>query len=1003
MTVKTRATHGNEPRGHDLSTAIGAARWLLIAPLPFLACCGGEGSNRQPITEWAADQIAIVVSSEAPDALRWAAEDAQGTIDAATGHAPDLVADAGATDAPFLLLVDQGSCPGGLGPEDYTVQDGEHEGRPSLAFCGGGLLGRQFAVYAYLEALGVRFVHPEQTFVPSLAALPAGLPPELGREVHSPPLEVRGFHEHTQHPLELLEALITDDQNEVERAYRYIDWLVRNRQNLAQWILLDSVPQDEMLTQAQRVIDYAHARGVRVSAVTSFNEEQQNAHVLIDTHDASDDIEDLRAGLDALMTASWDSIVLNIGSSEFSETDDVETVAWMDETARHLGQIAPETLAYTSNHVPAGLLSETYGVSFYDLPRFAVPEMGAYVHTTMCYGLEGPAPVYGNADFSRQRIFLVDQVDDRNIIYYPESAWWLTFDNAIPLFLPVYLRVRAADLGFVGGVDGVQGHVTFSSGREWGYWLTDLAIAHHSWEPSLTLREVLDELLAPIDSRAADIIDRMAESQWSWLVEERLMPFLTAEDLPTEIGYRAGVVFHDLAPGPSEVMAFDPEALDDLSEQLESLEAFCEELDGFAGELAALPDDGDVASFQVMRPTETAGSARQPATIDAEPLLDELRDGAEVTAARCWNALYNYRGLVAARTLALELPTGDDPAALLAQAAEQTARAAEIVGRRETAYRYEPGRTSDHEDTGGAGASNVTDYPYRVYGRTHVLYFWHRRDLLTAEAVGGEGRQLVIGPQQLLVGETITVDATEAGLDEGADVSVTWGDGGEDAAPAGVAALFEHTYAAPSQPVLRVTATAEGEAVSLELPVSAATALFTLPAESFDLIEPADATAEMVLRPFFPTLQLGFNGGSAEAPEASLGFDRDQDGVVEHGTVVFLPPGERTGDHFTFSGFGLTVPVESASGRLGTIYLQQAVLEFDLAGTATDEDTLSSGTLRTSVRLEELVALIVSTGVLEREGVISILASIFGFEPIDPPDLVQVTLALEGTLLRRIE
>lgn len=979
---------------------------LMVSLLPLaLASCDDEPEPETPATEWPADQVAIVIPADDPAALLWAAEDLRDVIGAMTGDGPELVSAADETDARFLLAVGGGPwpCPEEMGIESYALLEGDHDDRPALFFCGGDLLGRQYAIYSYLHALDVRFVHPEQTFVPQREALPAGLPEGLDQQIHAPGLAVRGFHSHTQHPLELLEALLTDDADEVERSYRYVDWLVRNLQNRIQWILLDSVPQDEMLAQAGRVIDYAHERGVTVSAVSSFNEEQQNAHRMIDPDDAVDDIAELRAGLDALMEVPWDAVVFNSGSSEFSETNDVETVAWMDEAATYLRDQHGGTAAYTSNHVPAGLMSETYGVNFYDLPQFADPAMGTYVHTTMCYGLEGPAPVYGNADFSRQRNFLVDQVDDRAIIYYPESAWWLTFDNAIPLFLPVYLRVRADDIRFIGQVDGVQGHVTFTSGWEWGYWLTDLMIAHHTLDPSRTMSEVLDELLAPIHPDAADIVTRMAESQYEWLIEERLMPFMTAEDLPTEIGYRAGIVFHALAPSPGEVMELQEEALDDLAGELDSLEGFCEELDGFTAEFSALLDDDETTPFTVLMPESQDGAARRPAVIPAEPLLEELHEGSAVTAARCWNALHNSRALVVARRIELELETEADPSSSLAEAAAQTELAEALVARRESAYRYEPARTSDHEDTGGQGVDNLTDYPYRVYGRTHVLFFWHRRDRLSAEAVAGGAQRLAVEPQQLLAGEAVSVDATSAGFDEGEAVTVTWGEGVEETSPAGPEASFEHLFAEPSQPVLVIRAWAEGEPVELELPISVATAIYALPAEEFHLVEPEDMMADMALRPFLPTLQLGFNGGPDGAPLASLGFDRDGDGAVDHGTIIHLPAGERDGASFVFEGFSITVPVESASGRFGTIFLQDAGLTFDLATAEEDDDTIEDGLLSASIRVEELAALVVSTGVLERDGVMSILADIFDFDADDPPELIHVVLSLSGELVRRLE
>ena len=145
-----------------------------------------------------------------------------------------------------------------------------------------------------------------------------------------------------------------------------------------------------------------------------------------------------------------------------------------------------------------------------------------------------------------------------------------------------------------------------------------------------------------------------------------------------------------------------------------------------------------------------------------------------------------------------------------------------------------------------------------------------------------------------------------------------------------------------------------------------------------------------------PTLHLGWNGDDLAALPASLAFDRDGDGEADHGTVLHLPPGTRDGDHVRFSGFAITVPVESASGRFGTLFLQDVLLEMDFTTATEPGDTVEAGTLRASVAVDELIALLATTGVLEREDIIMILGDIFGFDGADPPGLVTVELAIAG-------
>src|SRR5688572_4550193 len=124
----------------------------LLLPLALLSCYRGEG--------WRAEDLAIVVAEEG--AVRWAAEDLARLIGEATGVTPPIVANVEDTDRLHPMLVGEGpwTCPA-LADGAYYVSPVAFGGRSALRFCGGGVLGRQYAVYEWLHALGVRFVHPE--------------------------------------------------------------------------------------------------------------------------------------------------------------------------------------------------------------------------------------------------------------------------------------------------------------------------------------------------------------------------------------------------------------------------------------------------------------------------------------------------------------------------------------------------------------------------------------------------------------------------------------------------------------------------------------------------------------------------------------------------------------------------------------------------------------------------------------------------------------------------
>lgn len=81
----------------------------------------------------------------------------------------------------------------------------------------------------------------------------------------------------------------------------------------------------------------------------------------------------------------------------------------------------------------------------------------------------------------------------RDVIWYPETAYWVNYDINVPLFLPLYAERRLYDLRMIAQEEErlqqrIQGQVIFSSGWEWTYWMNDLIAARAAYDPMLELR-----------------------------------------------------------------------------------------------------------------------------------------------------------------------------------------------------------------------------------------------------------------------------------------------------------------------------------------------------------------------------------------------------------------------------------------------------------------------------------------------------------------------------------
>jgi hypothetical protein len=181
------------------------------------------------------------------------------------------------------------------------------------------------------------------------------------------------------------------------------------------------------------------------------------------------------------------------------------------------------------NHV--GKVSEVF-----DVKQREDEHIGILLHTVMFYSLkENKAKVYENENFHHVLKDLIKESKRRDTWYYPESAYWITFDNSIPMYMLPYLSSRFDDIKTCDSI-GVFNHVTFTSGWEWGYWLFDWAIARWSWKRSdspWSLQEPLIHLLGVEKSR---VLLTQLEIQEYFLKEMELMrylcPFTVTDEIP---------------------------------------------------------------------------------------------------------------------------------------------------------------------------------------------------------------------------------------------------------------------------------------------------------------------------------------------------------------------------------------------------------------------------------------------------------------------------------------
>ena len=688
-----------------------------------------------------------------------------------------------------------------LPAEGYALRSGTVAGAPALvtdgqpmAKGGHGNVGAHYGAYALLEQVGFAFLHPLEPTVPK--DLPTQVTPVTMTD--SPRWPVRGMHVHSQHPLELTEMLegfgpggSGDEAGWEERLPewdRFLGWMLANGQNRVQWLLLQAPEWQEFArsparqARLKKLVERGQAFGLRIGMDVPIALQQQNAFRLMT--DTSKDLEaekaSIRTSLDYVMGTGLDYLATENGSTEFTAPDAQRMLAWIDETATYLAQHY-QASALIKVHCSAGQEAKGFTdpqtgepLNFNFLPHYAVKNMGVMPHSVQIYAIDDPAPTYDNKDFGYVRDFLHQEVGTREVVWYPETSYWVSYDVDVPLFLPVYahrrhhdLRTLAADeaAGLMGtGVNkgkSMDGQINFSSGWEWGYWLQEVVTARTAWNPHT---EITDEKAAL--SRQLDPVVRPFEAQ-AEAVRQALLAIMNAQqDLlvlgkiggkaPADITRRSGQAYlqgvdvaDDLADAADDVPGVnspqtqpDKLGLVEMRNPLHDPPGYSKEVEPLLAEMAA--------TFAQQADALAAIAPGVPAEV--EPLMADLVDAARMTALRAVqvHGLYDYVDSYLDLTKTKEWRLGR-----LTSARDALDGAAKIVASREKRYRVPSDRIAGWRTT-------PTAYEYTYLWTVHSLYYWWRDEAKAVIVPKSPCYMNVFDPAKIAFGEGTAVDA--AGL-----------------------------------------------------------------------------------------------------------------------------------------------------------------------------------------------------------------------------------------------
>ncbi|HEY0880561.1 MAG TPA: hypothetical protein VGD87_03465, partial [Archangium sp.] len=436
---------------------------------------------------------------------------------------------------------------------------------------GGGVLGRQYALWHALEVLGYRFPHPRYTKKPDTFANTQ--PDALGKD-YAPTIEKRrGLHLHTLHPIETLYDTWLAGPENLEGSLRAVDFVIKNRGDYLQWCALDDILKDPTLVpgwkaHTKAITDFAHQHGVKTGiALQLFGKSNlQNAFDLIEDPPPADVQAEVERRLHVLLDGSgFDAMNLSFG--EFFGEEPEKFVQEVDAAYATMQRVQPGVEVMATIHVGNydNLRVEFRGLRqlYYFLVRYTNPAIVHWVHTTMFYNLYEPTGrAYLHDQFDEHRDYLEQRLrDGQPVGYFPESAYWVAFDINIPVTMPVYMRSRHLDMERLAQVAPLQDHVLFSSGWEWGYWLTDATTLRMNYTLPATWDAPVKHLFAAWGAdgaTAAELIRQLAEGQHRAFILEKLTAYIASRDQVIDAGDRLGIFSQPDRPEFEEVLAMTP-------------------------------------------------------------------------------------------------------------------------------------------------------------------------------------------------------------------------------------------------------------------------------------------------------------------------------------------------------------------------------------------------------------------------------------------------------------
>jgi len=868
--------------------------------------------------------------------------------------------------------------------EGYLLRSILVNDKLSLVVAGRDKLGLQYGIYELLYLHGVRFFHPEEEWIPET------FDPRYDiNTTEGPAFELRTYGLHTTHPLELNTPL-SDSEVEWSYAQNWLDWIVKMRANRGKGAVRGVASEERYRERADQINEYNELLGFHKGTGMNLHETQQGgvpdvncdttsydpAEIAICEQEIRDEIEARLEGRDDLETFG-----IGFGPTEFTTTPCDLTLHYINYIGKYVADRYPGVQPTIGSHITG---NESCGPEFDDLDYrdlgvLTDPRIAISFHTVMYYDLVGPAPCYNREDFSKKLELMQQEAPHRDIIYHPEGAYWLSFDNDVPVFLPITIYNRWYDIQILKPLlnEGLMGHKMFTTGHEWGYWMQDYLVGKLHWNPDLHWVEIMEEwtdLMGEAGDVVLDVLVDMALYQYDTLtLYERadggkgLMRYMAGEDMLDELGQFIGYYGHDMKIPFSSIMDMDDTQIGQFIDiDMAGIMAMAQQYDDYLLQLALVEAD---------------------VTQEAASWFREIYDGTEINGLRArhiyelYMAVINYRDYV----------NTSNPDSLVAaweamDAAEEiTEQALEVIAGRESDYRYPlewgitGGITPETEEENG------TTYRYRVWTKTHLAFYWTRRNIQARNILEGTDlftsgfyvEPVIDDPGTLLNLHYPNVEGVTASIDYGDTNSGDENDTTHDYGAGTGCWELVADIVTPGYPDVHYTS-AVGR-VEQKYSTDG----------TFNLITPDDDLVETVLSALFPTFYMGL---SPTASCVVVAEDANGDDAADGITSKVLPLTVWDGANMEAGPADISAYLALPAGDV--IYFEVPGRNYSISSGVAGGVLTSPITMTGELRIDSIIEILVATGSFGESDARNFLADLLGYTPETLPEYLPFEVEL---------